>query len=155
MITKLKFKIFIINVFTIVNICIIFNINRFYLNSSMIWSFTLSSNWSIYTFFEMAVICIKILLFKVLTNLSATTDFPSLFVEYVDMLLSFNQISLNYYKLYFFYLPMSCLVISLNHLKYFEMHKQYLFLSFRGTTQAYLLLMSIKQEKSDSFIKLA
>ena len=39
----------------------------------------------------MAVICLKILFFKVLTNLSATTDFPSLYVEYISMLFIFKK----------------------------------------------------------------
>ena len=45
----------------------------------------MSSNLSIYTFCDIEVIYLKILFFKVITNLSTTTDFPSLCVEYISM----------------------------------------------------------------------
>ena len=45
----------------------------------------MASNLSIYLFFYIEVMYLKILLFKVLTNLSATTDFLSLCVEYISM----------------------------------------------------------------------
>ena len=43
-----------------------------------------------YMFFEMYL---WILVFRVLMNLSATTDFPSLCVEYISISLSFNHFS--------------------------------------------------------------
>ena len=38
-----------------------------------------------YTFIDIEVMYLQILLFKVQINLSATTDFPSLCVEYIFM----------------------------------------------------------------------
>ena len=40
------------------------------------------------TFSDIEVIYLEILFFKALINLSATTDFPSLCVEYITILLS-------------------------------------------------------------------
>ena len=42
-------------------------------------------------FFDTEVIYLQILLFKVLMNLSATADFPSLCVEYISIPLSCNH----------------------------------------------------------------
>ena len=73
-----------------------------YFNGSMI--FTISSNLSIYTFFDIEVIYLYILFFdKVLINLSATRDFHSLCIEY-------SLISLNYYKIHCLYILIFCLV---------------------------------------------
>ena len=54
-----------------------------------------------------------ILVFNVLINLSATTDFPSLCIEK------------NCCKIHFAYQPRFFLVFYLNHLKFFESHQQY------------------------------
>ena len=43
---------------------------------------TISSDLSIYRFFDIEVMYLSILFFKVLINLSAKVDFPSLCVEY-------------------------------------------------------------------------
>ena len=44
----------------------------------LLYLLTMSSNLSIYTFFETEVMYLEILFFKVLMNLSEVTDFPSL-----------------------------------------------------------------------------
>ena len=50
--------------------------------SKLLTGFMLS-NFSIYKFSDTEVIYLEISFFKVLTNYSATTDFPSLCVEYI------------------------------------------------------------------------
>ena len=45
----------------------------------------MSSNLSIYTFFETEIMYLEILFFKVQMNLSAVTEFSSLGVEYVSI----------------------------------------------------------------------
>ena len=57
----------------------------------LLHSSTILSKTSKETFFEIAVICLQILFFKVLINLSATTDFPSLNADYISISLSFNH----------------------------------------------------------------
>ena len=77
-------------------------INRLYFNGSMI--FTISSNLSISTFFDIEVIYLYILFFdKVLINLSAARDFHSLCIEH-------SLISLIYYKIHCLYILIFCLV---------------------------------------------
>ena len=51
----------------------------------LLYLLTISSNLLIYMFFDIEVIYSYILLFKVLINLSATADFPSLCVEYISI----------------------------------------------------------------------
>ena len=92
-IINFKFRIFIINFFLWIDLCIIFYINRFHLNCSMICiiiSPTMSSNLSIYTFFDIEVMYLQMLVFNVLRNLWAKTDFPLLCIEYVSISLSFD-----------------------------------------------------------------
>ena len=52
---------------------------------------TISSNLSIKTFFDIEVMYLYILVFRIQINLSATTDFPSLYVEYISISLSLNH----------------------------------------------------------------
>ena len=54
----------------------------------LLYSFTISSNLLIYTFFYIEVTYFQILVFKVLINFSATTDFPSLCIKYISISLS-------------------------------------------------------------------
>ena len=51
----------------------------------LLYLLTISANLSIYTFYDIEVIYLQILFFTVLTNLSATIDFPSLCVEYISI----------------------------------------------------------------------
>ena len=75
-------------------------------------------------------------------NLSTITDFPSLCAEYHYFA---KMISLIYYKIHYLYLHIFCLVCNLVDLNFFELHSNSnsFFLSFRGITHAYLLIMSI------------
>ena len=57
----------------------------------LFYSFIISSNLSIYTFFDTEVMYLQILVFKVLMNLSAATDFPYLCIEYISISLSFSH----------------------------------------------------------------
>ena len=58
----------------------------------LFYSFTIPYNLSIYTFFDTEIMYLQILVnCKVLVNLSATTDFPSLCIECISILLSFNH----------------------------------------------------------------
>ena len=57
----------------------------------LLYSSTISYNLLIYTFFDIEVMYMWILAFKVLINLSATTDFTSLCIEYIFMSLPFNH----------------------------------------------------------------
>ena len=50
----------------------------------LLYLFTISSNLSIYTFFETEGTYLKISFFKVLMNLLAVTYFPSLRIEYIS-----------------------------------------------------------------------
>ena len=54
------------------------------------YSLTISSNLSINTFFDIGVEYFEILLLKILMNLLATTDFASLWIGYISVLLSHN-----------------------------------------------------------------
>ena len=56
----------------------------------------------------------KMLLFKVIINISATADFPSLSVEYIFLK--------NCYKIHNLHLPMFYLTYDLIYLRPFEMH---------------------------------
>ena len=56
-----------------------------------LYSFAISSNLLIFTFLDIEVMYLQILVFKVLINLSATIDFPSLLIEYISISLSFNH----------------------------------------------------------------
>ena len=109
-----KFRIFISNLFTKVNKCAWFYINR--VHSIVLWHvlfylLTISSNSSIYTFFNTEVTYLLILFFKVLTNLSATADYFSLRLEYISVsFFSLYMVSLIYYKVHFLYFPIFCLV---------------------------------------------
>ena len=51
--------------------------------SVLFYLFTITYNLWIYTFFDIKVIYLKILFFKILINLWATTDFPLLCIEYI------------------------------------------------------------------------
>ena len=86
-ITSFKSRILIINFFTKFDICAWFYVNRFSFNFAMVCIIisTISSNLSIYTFFDIEVMYLEIIFIKVLINFSTTTDYPSLFVEYISM----------------------------------------------------------------------
>ena len=98
----------------------------------------------------------KILFFKVLINLSAATDFPSLYVEYTSMLFIFkkslkvlllNSLTWSTHILFGFLRPLDSAslfseIILLNTLTILVP-----FLSFIGITQAYLLNKSIAHNK--------
>ena len=96
-ITNFKFSTFLIIFFIKVNIhawiCIsrFFNINRFV-------NLTMSSNLSIHTFFDIEVMYLYILFFMVLINVSASTDFPSFYTEYISVAFFLDMISLIYCK---------------------------------------------------------
>ena len=81
-----KLRIFIINLIFKINTCIVFNINRFHLNCSAVCIICTL----IYTVFDIDVMYLYILVFKVLINLSATIYFPSFCTEKISILLSFN-----------------------------------------------------------------
>ena len=86
-IISFKFRIFILNFFTRVNICASFYINRLHVNCYMyyyIYILTISCTLSKQTFIETEV-CIYNFVFKVLISLSATTDFHLLSVEYISI----------------------------------------------------------------------
>ena len=57
----------------------------------LLYSFTTSFNLSIYTFFDIEVMTLQILVFKFLIDLSATTYFPSLCIEHISISLFFNH----------------------------------------------------------------
>ena len=123
--------IFIINFFPRVNLCAWFYIQQ------------VSSYW--------AMICIAIF-FKVLMNLSAIADFPSLCVECIFISLhhySAKRISLTYHEIYCFRRPILCLVSVLIHLIFLEKTLVILvpFLSFKEITHAYLLKILITHNK--------
>ena len=87
-ITNFKFRIVIINFFTRVNIYVWFRSRGFTFLALwyvLLYLFTMSLNISINTFFDIEAMYFYILFFKVLINLSATTNFSSLFVEYISI----------------------------------------------------------------------
>ena len=92
-IISFKFRILIINFFIKINICIIFHINWLHLNSSMIciivFIYYIIKFINIHVF-DTEVMYLLILVLKVLVNLSATTNFPSLCIEYISISLSYN-----------------------------------------------------------------
>ena len=86
MVTNLKFRLFFIFV-NKVNLCARIHIKKLHCNRAMIHIIAFINmpyNLSIYAFFYTAAICLLIVFFKVLINLSETTDFPSLCVEYIS-----------------------------------------------------------------------
>ena len=85
MIVNFKSWIFFIRIFIVFSIRIRCNVNWFHFNASMNCVVEFINN-IIKHFFEMAAMCLKILLFNVLMNLSATTGFPSLYVQYISVL---------------------------------------------------------------------
>ena len=91
MITNFKFRIFLIIFFVKVNICAWLYINRLLIVQLFLYLLAMSSNLLIYTFFDIEVMYFQILFFKVLANLSATTDFLSLYVEFASVSLSCNH----------------------------------------------------------------
>ena len=76
-ITNGKFRIFKIVFFINFNIYFWFYIRRLYFNSSIIFIVVF------FIFFDVEVLYLQILFFRILINLSPTTGFPSLFVEYI------------------------------------------------------------------------
>ena len=113
MIADFKYRTFLIIFFIKVNIHAWIYIKRFHFNPSMICVVKFI-NYLSYKFFDNEV---KILLFKVLINLSATTDFPSLSVKYISIAFFSNhdfidllQNSLVYCKIHCFYQCLVCLV---------------------------------------------
>ena len=109
MITNFKYNMFPIIFFVEVNKCVWFYINRllFYCVMTVLLDLlTVSCNLLIHKLFDTEVIYLQILFFKVLTNFSAATDFPSLCLEYISISLSCNHdFSLIYCKVCNFYLP--------------------------------------------------
>ena len=92
MVINFEFRIFIIMVNTIFNIRLWLNISTIYIVPYvLLYLSTISSSLSINTFFCITVICLYILLFKVLINLSATTYLSILFIEYISISLSCNH----------------------------------------------------------------
>ena len=87
MITNFEFRIFFITIFILFSIRIRCNLNSFNFNASMNCVIVFINN-----IFEIAVTCLKILFLNVLMNLSATTDFHLLYVEYISMLFFFKNI---------------------------------------------------------------
>ena len=89
MITNFKFKIFFIILFIKVNVSARLYINIYsfiliVLRYLWLYLLTISSNLSIYILLHIEVIYLQILFFRVLINLSATTDCPSLCVDYIS-----------------------------------------------------------------------
>ena len=76
-ITNGKLRIFKIVFFINFNIYFWFYIRRLYFNSSIIFIVVF------FIFFAVEVLYLQILFFRILINLSPTTGFPSLFVEYI------------------------------------------------------------------------
>ena len=106
--------------------------------------------------------CLKILLFNFLTNLSATIDFLSLFVEYISMLFFSKIFWKDYCKIHHLYQHLFYLVCvlwsllcyflratPLNCLKLFKNTLTIVIpiLSFKGATHTYLLNKSIAHNK--------
>ena len=101
---QLWFMLFAVMLNTIFNICTCLNISRLHFDCSMICTIV-SSYLSIYTFFETEVIYLQISVFKVLAKLLATTNFPSLCIEYISILLSCNHDFIASCKFHYFYIP--------------------------------------------------
>ena len=87
-ISNFKFEIFFIKIFILFSIKIRCNIN-WCLWTMLLYLLTILSK---QTFFEIAAMCLNILFYGVLINLHATTDFPSLHVEYVSILSVFRNL---------------------------------------------------------------
>ena len=83
MITSFKFRIFSTEIF------IVFGVG-------------ISCKKAVKKFLEKAVMCLIILFFKVLLNLSTTADFLSLYVEYISILFIFKNLLKDCCKLYHF-----------------------------------------------------
>ena len=76
-----------------VNTCTWLYINKFHFDCAMI-CIVVNTNYttlSIQTYFGIEVIYLEILFFKILINLSATTNFHPLCAEYISISLSWNQ----------------------------------------------------------------
>ena len=79
MITNLKFRIFIILLESIyVSFLKLTGFILIVLWYFLLYSFTISSNLSIYTFFDIGVISLSVFFFKFLINLTATTNFSAI-----------------------------------------------------------------------------
>ena len=96
MVTKLKFKIFLIILLIEISICMLEITSTGFilivLWCILLYWLTVLSNLSINTFFDTEVISLWILLFKVLIKLPATTDFPSLSFECISLSFSSYQV---------------------------------------------------------------
>ena len=145
MVTKLRFRIFLIILFIEISICVLEITSTGFilivLWCILLYWLTALSNLSIYTFYDTKVICLYILLFKVLIKLSATTDFPSLCFEYISMSLSSYQdlIDLLWNSLLLSTHILFGLGMSSSDISWKALVTIIPFLSFKGITQTYLL----------------
>ena len=100
--TNFEFRFGYIRIFVVFSLRIRCYVNwfHFYCSTSCVIVFIDNIYWQYWqyrqihqdkTFFEIAVMCLKILFFRVLINLSATIDFPSLRAEYISMLFIFKN----------------------------------------------------------------
>ena len=118
MITNIKFMVFIITLCT----CLDINMLHFECSGICIVVFTNYTIWLINMhIFNVGVIYLQILYFRVLINVSATTDFSSFQVEYISIHLFLyhylvTMISLSYCKIPNFFLPTFCLAYFLTYL---------------------------------------
>ena len=102
----------------------------------------ISCNLSMHTFFDIAVIYLKIFFFKVPINLSATTYFPSFCISF--------YISLIYCNTHYLNLPINCLVYDKTRLKNYWIALVFVIalLSFKGATHTFLLKILGKHIKN-------
>ena len=114
----------------------------------------ISSKLSIYIFLDIEVIHLQILFFKVLINLSAATDFPSLCVDCTSISLSCNH---NFIDLLQNLLPLSTHILLGLHMALLKTFRKALvtaitFLSFKGTTHACLLKISMTHYQNQNLL---
>ena len=96
-----------------------------------------------YTFFDTAAICFRILVFRVVINPSATTDSPLLYVKYISMPLLCNH---DFNNLLQHSLPWSTHILSvfwpdLSKIFWNDLEIVTSSLSFKRTTQSYNLTL--------------
>ena len=141
MITDFEFMIFFIMIKTIVNIRTQLNTDRFHFDCCEICIFVFMNYFMQHINGHTSWCQSCILFFKVLINLSATTDFILLCFEYISVSLSCNYDFNDLFKTHHPDLPISCLIYNQTHQnKFWDVlvlvtH----FLFFSGTTHAYLL----------------
>ena len=122
----------------------------------LLYLLTILFNLSIYTFFYIKVIYLQILFFKILINLSATTDFTSLCIEYISVWLSCNH---DFTDLLKNLLHLSTGILFGLRLVWAKIFWEALviltsFLSVKGIIHAYSLKISITHDKRIALLNL-